>query len=347
MAGHAAASLLRGSPPPGLDATARESVFRRGKLELFRVSPIPDRPQLPVPVVLIPPLMVRPYIYDLQPTHSLLATLRDAGIETYVVDFGVPDRDDVGVRLDDYVLNYVPACIDQAIRHSGAGQVALAGYCMGGLFGLIHVGTHRDRRVRALVTIGSPVNFRKMGAVTLGARLSAPVMDAVIDLVGNVPGELSSLAFKLISGPRIIKSYVELLSHLDDEEHVRAFRAINYWTNDMIPLPREAYRQMFFEMVLGNKLRRGEFAFGGRRCDLEQVTCSLLAFAGAQDIVAPPRSIQEVVELVGSRDRRLVVAPGGHVGVVAGHAAAQQVWRPMVSWLRERLQQREAAVGSA
>ena len=33
------------------------------------------------PVLLIPPLMVQPYVYDLAPHHSLLATLRGAGLE--------------------------------------------------------------------------------------------------------------------------------------------------------------------------------------------------------------------------------------------------------------------------
>lgn len=334
--GHALTTLVRGVPPRGLGSTPLELVFKQHKLELHRVLR-EEPPRFAMPVLLIPPLGVRTYIYDLLPAHSLLRTLRDAGFDVFVVDFGVPDDGDTLVRLDDYVLELVPACVEQTLRASGADQLALAGYCMGGLFGLIHVGTHADERVRALVTVGSPVNFRKMGLVTAGARLSASVMDRVIDLVGNVPGVLSSTTLKLISAPRLAKSYVDLLFRLDDVEHVRSFRAINYWINDMIPYPQEAFRQLFWDVVRYNKLRKGELRFNDHRCDLGQVRCSLLAFAGANDIVAPPDSIREIVELVGSTDKELCIAPGGHVGVVAGAAAPEQVWRPMVAWLGDRL----------
>jgi polyhydroxyalkanoate synthase len=336
VARHALSTVLRGSPPPGLGATPRELVFHRDKLELFRVRPSKNTAVSAVPLLVVPPLMVRPYIYDLQPEHSLLAQLRDAGFDVFLLDFGVPDAGDAEVRLDDYVLDYVPTCIEQTLAHSGASQVVVVGYCMGGLFGLIHVGTHEDPRVAALVTIGSPVNFRRLGPITIGARLAAPLMDPVVTLVGNVPGELSSLVFKLLSGPRILRSYVDLLRRLDDEEHRRSFLAINFWINDMIPYPREAFRQLYSEIIVGNKLRKGTLSFRGKKCDLGRVTCPVLSFAGEQDIIAPPDSIREIIRLVGAADRRLITAPGGHVGVVAGHHAPERVWQPMMEWLGER-----------
>ena len=153
--------FTEGAARPGRNAAARDIVLERGKLQLARVRPIRDveyelGPEVhrvtferhPTPIVLIPPLMVRPYVYDLRPEHSMVRTLRNAGFDVYVVDFGVPDRDDEGVRLDDYVLDYVPRCIDAALETSGAQSVTLAGYCMGGIFGLMHAGTHR-RRARA------------------------------------------------------------------------------------------------------------------------------------------------------------------------------------------------------
>src|SRR3954469_25220884 len=71
------------------------------------------------PVLLVPPLMVRPYIYDLRRGASFAQTLLDAGLDTYLVDFGVPDEDDREVRLDDYVTDFLPACVEAACRESG------------------------------------------------------------------------------------------------------------------------------------------------------------------------------------------------------------------------------------
>ena len=328
--------MLRGSLPPGLGATPGDRVYRRDKLQITRVRPS-RAPAYSIPLLLIPPLMVRPYIYDLQPDHSLLSALRDAGFDVFVVDFGVPDREDREVRLDDYVLDYVPTSIEKTLSQSGAPGVALVGYCMGGLFGLMHVATHEDPRVRALCTIGSPVNFRRMGVLSVGARISAPAMDPVLAVLGNVPGELSSLVFKLLSIPRIARSYVDLLRRRDDARHLSSFLAINHWINDMIPYPREAFRQMFHEIIVGNKLREGTLTFGGRRCDPGRVGCPVLAFAGEHDAIARPDSTREIIGLVGADDRRLITVPAGHVGVVAGHNAPEQVWRPMMAWLGDRL----------
>jgi len=342
---------------PVMGTAPRDTVFSRGKLSVHRLQvPSADEyelgngvhrietTRLPVPVLVIPPLMVRPYVYDLRPEHSMLRFMRNAGLDVFVVDFGVPDRNDEKVSLDDYVTDYVPTAVDATLRASGSSQLAIVGYCMGGIFGLLHAGTWRDDRVSALVTIGSPVNFDKMGIVTLAARLGAPGIDPIIDAIGNVPGSLSSLAFKLISGHRTFTRYADLAANLHDEDYVRGFTAINTWVNDMIPYPKEAFRQMFKEVVHGNKLLTNELVFGGRPCDLRAIQCPLLAFAGEDDNVATPASTREIVDLVASTDKQLITVPGGHVAIVAGGQAPQRVWKPAVDWLCARLGSRNEGV---
>src|SRR5260221_11205363 len=71
-----------GSAPAGSNAAARDVVYHRGKLSLSRIRPLSDDQfklgaetypgsfeRLPVPAILIPPPMVRPYAYDLRPKH--------------------------------------------------------------------------------------------------------------------------------------------------------------------------------------------------------------------------------------------------------------------------------------
>jgi len=335
---------------PTMGSAPCETVFERGKLRLLRLRGAAgdeyelghgvhriEVPRVRTPLLVIPPLMVRPYIYDLRPEHSMLRTLRNAGFDVFVVDFGVPDREDENVRLDDYVLDYVPTLIDATLRESGADGLALVGYCMGGLFSLLHVGTFEDERVQALVTIGSPVNFKKMGVVTLAATLGAPGIDRIIDLLGNVPGSVSSAAFKLINGPKALTRYVDLLRNLHDENYVRGFLAINHWVNDMIPYPKEAFRQMFREVVYENRLLGNSLSFGDRKCDLQRIRCPLFAIAGNADTIATPASTRGIVDLVGSQDKSFREVSGGHVAVVAGSHAPEEVWKPIAEWLTLQL----------
>jgi len=347
---HGMIYLGDGASRPTMGNAPRTEVLAKGKLRLQRLIPLDDEeyelghgvhpaqaPRFRTPLLVIPPLMVRPYVYDLRPEHSMLRTLRNAGFDVFVVDFGVPDETDRDVRLDDYVLDWIPSCVERTLEVSGAQGLGLVGYCMGGLFALLHTGTFRDDRVRALVTIGSPVDFEKMGVVTAAAKFGAPGIDRALDLIGNVPGSLSSLGFKLLSGPRTLTRWGDLLVNLADEEYVRTFDSINTWVNDLIPYPREAFRQMFKEVVAGNKILTNELMFGDRHCDLSAVRAPLLSFAGAQDTLAPPASTRKVVNLVGSEDKTFVEVPGGHVAVVAGSQAPARVWMPTVHWLSSRL----------
>lgn len=331
----------------GQRGTARkERVFARGKLELWRVTPPEvleaelghgelrvEPGRRPIPVILVPPLMVRPYIFDLRPDHSMVRLLRNAGFDVFVVDFGVPDATDEGVRLDDYVLEYLPACIDAALAASGASQVSLAGYCMGGIFALLHVATHRDPRIANLVTIGAPIDFGEMGLITWASKLGDKILDPLMDQLGNVPKELVTLGFKLLDGPQILTRYVDLVTRLWDYEYLRAFDSIQAWTTDFIPYPKEAFKQMIRDVAAGDKLRRGELVFGDKRADLTAIRCPVLAFAGKTDGIATLPATRAILSHVGSPDKEFREVPGGHIGVVGGTKAAEAVWRPMAEWL--------------
>ncbi|MFW5738929.1 MAG: hypothetical protein ACOC1F_01040, partial [Myxococcota bacterium] len=115
------------------------------------------------------------------------------------------------------------------------------------------------------------------------------------------------------------------------------FLAVNHWINDMIPYPKEAFRQMFREVVYENRLLDNRLSFGERPCDLRRIRCPLFAIAGDADIIATPASTRGIVDLVSSQDKTFREVPGGHVAVVAGSEAPEQVWRPIVDWLLPRL----------
>jgi poly[(R)-3-hydroxyalkanoate] polymerase subunit PhaC len=341
--------VTEGAARPGRNAAARDVVLSHDKLEVSRIRPIrdveyelgPDVHRVrferrPTPILLIPPLMVRPYVYDLRPEHSMVKTLRNAGFDVFVVDFGVPDKGDEHVRLDDYVLDWIPRSVEAALDASGAKSISLAGYCMGGIFCLMHAGTHRDARVANIVTIGAPINFKKMRAAYVASRIGAFGIGPVMALVGNVPGKASSLGFKLMSGARAVTKWGDLIANLDDEGFVRSFDAVNTWVNDMIPYPREAFKQLVREVVSGNRLIKGELEFRGKRCELSAVTQPLIAFAGRSDNIATPEATEAIIEAVGSSDKTLVPVSGGHVGVIAGSAAPREVWDRMIEWLGPR-----------
>lgn len=69
---------------------------------------------------------------------------------------------------------------------------------------------------------------------------------------------------------------------------------------------------------------------------MSSVTCPVFAVAGSRDIVASEQAAREIVDLVSSADVTFEVAPGGHLGVVAGASAPERTWRPVADWLQGR-----------
>jgi len=342
--------FAEGASRPTMGNAPKDVVFEEGKLVLHRLRPAAEddyamgtetlrveRGRFPVPLLLIPPLMARTYVYDLRPEHSFARSLRNRGYDVFVLDFEVPDAADAGLRLDDYVLRFVPRAVAATVAASGARRVSLVGYCMGGIFALLHAAAFEDDRIANLVTVGSPVNFEKMGLLTVLSRLAhGRTVDAVMDRLGNVPGGLAAQGFKLMSGMRSVTKWADLFIHLYDDEYVRGFDAINTWVNDLLPYPRDAFKQLVKDVISGNKMLKRRLKFGDRVADLSRVRAPLLAFAGRSDNVAPVASAREIVDLVSSTDKEFRIVPGGHVGVVAGSSAPRAVWGPTADWLAPR-----------
>ncbi|MBI5513422.1 MAG: alpha/beta fold hydrolase [Deltaproteobacteria bacterium] len=330
--------LVDGSARVQLGSAPNQSIYKAFNLEVLHI--LPRAPEegggaRRTPVLLIPPLAVRPYVYDLRPDHSMVRVLRDFGLDVYVLDFGVPRAVDRNLTLDHYVFTFLPQAIDAVRRHAGAETVHLAGYCMGGLFALLYTAA-RGERVRSVVTVGAPINFDKLGVLTLAAHLGKKPMDALLERLGNVPSFAAEAGFKLMGGTRTITKWADLVAHLDDDGYVRGFDAINTWVNDLLPYPGEAFRQLLREVVTGNKLLKGGLVLADREVNLRRVEAPLLAFSGRTDNIATPEATRAILECVGSRDKSLREVPGGHVGVIAGSEARTHVWEPAARWLVER-----------
>src|SRR6478735_2200716 len=204
------ALVMDGSMTPVGD-TPRTRILHQGKLEVWRYLPPhddanePDKDEsvattrFPVPILLVPPLMVRPYIYDLRPEHSMVRFLNRAGFDVYLVDFGVPEREDRHTRLDDYVLDFLPTAVEAVRKHHGTRDLSLVGYCMGGIFSLLYTAAFADAGVRNLVTVAAPIDFDKMGLLSHVARLAHDQVQFLADRIGNVPGFLNSQALKMLA----------------------------------------------------------------------------------------------------------------------------------------------------
>lgn len=307
------------------------------------VSTTPHR----VPLLMVPPLGTHTWIFDLMSDRSIVRYFRARGFEVYLIDWGVPTSEDHNLSLDTYVNRWMPAAIDTVRKHSGQQDVALLGYCMGGLLSLMALGAKHDPHIKALVTIASPVDFH--GGPTYGrliSTLSKPAMIAhrlarirLIDFDAqrfHVPGWMVSLGFRSMNPPGMLMAYLGMVRHLADTDYVTEYMSMGQWFNDMVDYPGTVVQEMAEKLAIANQLASGGLRIGGALIDLRNVRADLFACAGAGDTIVDVEMARRVLKVVGSSDRTFHIGPGGHAALFSGSSAPSHVWKPIADWLVPR-----------
>src|SRR6476659_9775280 len=178
---------VRGSHRPKLGATPKDVVWRSGKAELWRYK----RPGVRYgpPVVIVHSLVSRSYILDLRPGNSTVEYLVNAGLDVFMLDWGVPDELDADNSLETYVDGYLPRALAAVRRVTGCDEVTLAGYCLGGVIAALYAAGHEDARVRNLILMATPIAFDEMGAMVAVLRDGRLNAENLLDDTGNVPAD--------------------------------------------------------------------------------------------------------------------------------------------------------------
>jgi polyhydroxyalkanoate synthase subunit PhaC len=300
-----------------------------------------------VPLVIVPPLGVTADVFDLLPQRSLVRYMAARGFQVYLIDWGRPRREHAHLDFADYADNLFGTALDKIRRHAGQEDVSLMGWCMGGLLCLMHQGLEQDPHIRNIVTVASPIDMRGAGLLgELGKAINAPAqllrrytslrLDMLDPSRFSSPPFLTTLSFKLTSPVASVTTYWDLVTNLWDREFVETYSTTSDYLNRMLMYPGGVIRDMTLKVAVDNKLAAGRIEVGDRLARIDQISCPLLAFAGATDTLVSPDVAGKLVDVVASSDKEFRIAPGGHMGVILGSSAQAAVWAESADWLVER-----------
>lgn len=327
-----------------IGTTPKEEVLRVDKTVLYRYVPMVEKPS-PVPILLTYALVGRYTMMDLQEDRSLVRKLLHAGLDVYLVDWGHPTRADRFARIDDYVNDYIDACVDEMRRRHGVDSVNLLGVCQGGVLSLCYAALH-PRRVRNLITTVTPVDFHAdkaeqridRGFMNVWARSLQPAdVDRLVDSLGAVPGEFVGYLFSLMTPGRSLTKYnLDLLDAAGDEAKLLNFLRMERWLADRPSQPGEFSRQWLKDLYQENRLIRDELVLDGRTVRLKDITCPVLNIYTETDHIIPPEMSRGLRGRVGTDDYTEVVLKGGHIGIFVSAKALAQLSATIVDWLAKR-----------
>jgi polyhydroxyalkanoate synthase len=320
---------------PGVALTPRDEIYRRGTLKLYHYRPLADEVYR-VPLLLVMSLVSKAYILDLTPGQSLVEYLLKQGFDVYMIDWGVPRAEDKDLRLEDYVLDFLPDCIARIQQDCGEEELSIAGYCMGGMLSALYAATHSDGPLKNLACFATPVNYEGMG---LQRQWSDPRwfdVDRIVDTLGNVPPEMMYQSFDMLRPVSKAVGQIRLWDNMWNDEFVKSFRMFDRWGADQIPFPGETFRQTTKDLMWANKLAKDEMTVGGRPARLGDIKVPLLHVVAEHDHIVPYAAAKDLVPMAGSKDKREIVMKGGHVSLVAGGNAIFRLWPELSRWLGER-----------
>ncbi|MBU8881228.1 class III poly(R)-hydroxyalkanoic acid synthase subunit PhaC [Bacillus sp. FJAT-29790] len=328
--------VLTTDPEPEVGLTPKEVIWTKNKSVLYRY--ISDKPKkYKTPLLMVYALINKPYILDITKGSSLVEYLLDQGFDVYMLDWGTPCYEDRHMKLDDYILDYIPRAVKKVLRTSKASDVSVLGYCMGGTMTSIFASLHPELPIKNLIFMTSPFDFENTGLYGCFLDDRYFDVDKVVETLGNVPPEMIDFGNKMLDplsnfhGP-----YISLYDRSENPKFVESWKLMQKWLADGIPFPGEAYRQWIREFYQQNKLINGELVVRGRKVDLSAINANVLNISGERDVIAMPHQVEALMEKISSVDKKYVCMPTGHVSVTFGPKAVKLTFPAIGDWLAER-----------
>jgi polyhydroxyalkanoate synthase len=296
-----------------------------------------------IPVVIVSPLAVNMLIYDLFPNRSFIKYLLAHGHDVYLIDWGKPSLKNASQTVSTYVKDWLPKCIEAVKQDSGAAQVSLHGWSMGGMLAALYAASSEKNDVRNLITLGTPVdgyangamgrNFRQLNKVMKLARLNLRKLPAPL---AYAPGWVNVIGFKLLDPVSSIKGYLNLAMQLENRQYVEQHANQAAFIDNLEAYPGAVIRDWTASIWLENETAKGRFTVGRDVVHLERITANLLCIAGRKDSLSNIPCCKAMMPLVSSTDKEFFIGAGGHIGILAGREATATIWPKTADWLATR-----------
>lgn len=294
-----------------------------------------------VPVVLIHGLLVNSSIWNLDEDYSLARYLAQEGFDVWSLSLRGTGRSLEPLRggpkrwtLDDMMDRDIPSVIRYVRKESRSPKISWVGFEIGGLLLYGHLERKGDSGLAGLVTIGAPVTFSHSAQEPIKGLLKLAESPTLKRIFLYLNTRILGRLFIPLS-PKIEGLFYNR-ENIEDEVQERlledAFIDINPGVLDHVLLT----------------IQRGEFVSAkgdlSYRKNLAKIRLPLLLIGGEKDMLAPPEAIQAVHRAVGSEDRALRVfgprskdgAAYGHLDLLVGRKARQEVFPVIGRWLEER-----------
>lgn len=267
------------------------------------------------PTLIVPPPIGRYYFLDLAPGRSFAEYSVSRGIQTFMLSWRNPTRDQADWSIDTYAQRILSA-VDEVRQTTGSKDVNLMGFCAGGILNTVvlnHLAARGDTRVHAAAYAVTLLDWS--GNNPIGAFQAAPVISLAkwnSRRKGVIDAATMGSAFTWMRPNDLVWNYWVNNYLLGQDPPV--FDILS-WNADGTNLPAKLHEQFLDIFAHNNLVTAGAFEYLGTPLDLSSIHVPSFVMGALTDHLTPWRGTYRTTELTAGRST-FVLSNAGHIAAL-------------------------------
>jgi polyhydroxyalkanoate synthase len=304
--------------------TPGKVVYQNDLMQLIQYTPVTDQ-VFRRPLLIIPPWINKYYILDLREKNSFIRWALQQGHTVFVISWVNPDARLAQKGFEDYMLEGPLAAMDAIERGTGAHELNVIGYCLGGtLLGatLGYLAQKKQNRVASATFFVSLLDFSEPG--DLGVFIDdAQVtnLERKMNERGYLEGSEMAGTFNLLRANDLVWSFV-VNNYLLGKDPF-PFDLL-YWNADSTRMPARMHsfylRNMYIKNLLGEP---GGIELAGVPIELGEVKVPSYFISTVDDHIAPWKTTYKGARYLRG-PVRFVLGGSGHIAGIVNPPASKK-----------------------
>lgn len=289
-------------------------------------------------ILLVPSLINGSEILDILPDDlSLVAYLVQQGYDVFLLQWGYLRNDPDLFDLESVIAEKLARMVAWLSRERSDVPLVALGYCMGGLL-LTALATRHPEAFDALVFVATPWDFSVGGTKTVPQAIRDWASSGGLARVAHLdymPSEWLQLIFAGVDPSLIARKFSAFADMPEGSHREKLFVAVEDWINGGADLPAGVVMQSVTEWYIRNATMKNDWRIGGEVVDPKKISKPALVVVPAKDRIVPPVSAKALARRIPDAD--ILETECGHISMMVGSSARDDVWKPMTDWIEENV----------
>ncbi len=292
-------------------------VFENEMLQLIQYKPTTEE-TFSRPTMIIPPMINKFYILDLQEHNSYVKYCVEQGQTTFLVSWTNPREEQGYISWDDYIEKGLIEATQAVKEISGDDKINAVAWCVGGTLLATALGVmaaRKDTSIASATFFTTLIDFSDPGDIGVFIdEQQVKQLGEKVESQGFLSGREMATSFNMLRANDLIWSYV--VNNYLKGQTPPPFDIL-YWNSDSTNLPANMYMFYLNNMYIENNLvKKDGVTLCGEKIDLTKVKVPCYFLSAIEDHIAPWKTTFTGTELFKGKNEFVLGASGHVAGVV-------------------------------